>query len=82
MRTISPPLNSSGAPDERLHAKPYTFTTPPLPPRRSDAYPGVYKEDGEPCAVKVINRKPLKNAEVLAQEVVILRSLDHPQVVR
>ena len=58
-----------------------TYAAPPRCPS-TNVYPGVYKADGEACAVKVINRKPLENKDTLAQEVMILRSLDHPQVVR
>lgn len=60
----------------------HAHLSPRYAPALSDVYPGIYKADGEPCAVKVINRTPLANTDALAQEVVILRSLSHPQVVR
>lgn len=43
---------------------------------------GTYKATGETCAVKVIRRESISDPQSLAQEVEILRKLDHPQVVR
>ncbi|CAB1106924.1 unnamed protein product [Ectocarpus sp. CCAP 1310/34] len=43
---------------------------------------GTHKPDGEVLAVKVVSRDAVKDMDSLAQEVDILRRLDHHQVVR
>lgn len=43
---------------------------------------GTHKPDGEVVAVKVMSRKVASDEAALTQEVDILRSLDHHQVVR
>lgn len=44
--------------------------------------PGMYKPTGEECAVKIIRRSAAMQPMFLRHEVGILRSLDHPQIVR
>ena len=48
----------------------------------SEVFSSTRKEDGEKFAAKIIDRKKLRDRSNLALEISILKTIDHPNIVK